>query len=382
MKILKLLNYLMLIVVFLSPAFTSAQNHFYTLKPVKNVETNSTKDQLRVGTCWSNAGAAFLEAEMLRTGKPAVDISIMDFVHNIYLKKASVFFSSDEMLRVDPSGIAFDVFSLAREYGMAPESAYMYPEKEMMGSREKEGEMDAILRGTLTMVKQRGEGFTEKWENVYNTSLLRYMGETKIEFDYKDKKYTPQTFAEYSGLSMENYVLLTSDAKSPMNKPIEMDFKENWAKHQFYNVSLDDLTSVITKSIEGGYSVLWYGIVQDGNIYETENMALVPAGDMPGVKSQGENQAETEYKPVPEMKITDEMRSQLIGKNISSEQDYLLIYGISNDQDGASYFVAKYVCKSGDKVLNLSLPFTKLNTIYLMVNKDSMPGNVKSSLGL
>ncbi len=382
MKILKLLNYLIIAMFLLSSTATMAQENFYKLQSAAKVKTNNTREQARVGTCWSYAGAAFLEAEWLKTGKPAVDISAMDAVHNAYLEKASVFFESNDKFRVDPSGIAFDFISLSKKYGMAPENAYMYPKSEMMNNREKEGEMDAVLRGTVNMVKQRGEEFTERWQDIYNSSLFRYLGETKINFDYNEKEYTPITFAEYSGLSMDDYVLISSDSKSTMNKEIDIDFKENWGKHQFYNVSLDNMTNIITNGVKEGYTVLWYGIVDGANIFKAEDMAIVPAGDMPGTKTDEEALEETEFKPVAEKMITTEMRSSKISKNISSEQDYLLIYGINNDQEENTYFEAKYVCSAGNKVLNLSIPFTKLNTIYLMINKNGLPKTVKSSLGL
>lgn len=382
MKILKLLNYLMIAMFMLSSSATMAQESYYELQSTAKVKTNDTRDGARVGTCWSNAGAAFLEAEWLKTGKPAVDISTMNAVYNAYQEKALVFFKSNDKFRIDPSGMAFDFISLTKKYGMAPENAYMYPESEMMNSREKEGEMDAVLNGTVNMVKQRGEEFTERWQNIYNTSLLRYMGEAKINFDYNEKEYTPITFAEYSGLSMDDYVLIGSDSKSPLNAAFDIDFKENWGKHQFYNVSLDNLTKIIQNGVKEGYTVMWYGIVDDKNVFKAEDMAIVPAGDMPGDKTDEETSGETEYKPITEKAITPEMRSSTVAKNIAREQDYLLIYGVNTDQDGNTYFEAKYVCSAGNKVLNLSVPFTQLNTIYLMINKNGLPGAVKSSLKL
>jgi len=382
MKILKLLNYLIIAMLILSTSATIAQERFYKLQSTAKVKTNDTRDQARVGTCWSNAGAAFLEAEWLKTGKPAVDISTMNIVYNAYQEKSSLFFESSDKFRIDPSGIAFDVISLTKKYGMAPENAYMYPESEMMNSREKEGEMDAVLNGTVNMVKQRGEEFTQRWQDIYNTSLLRYMGEAKIKFDYNTNEYTPVTFTEYSGLSMDDYVLIGSDSKSTLNTAFDIDFKENWGKHQFYNVSIDNLTKIIQNVVDEGYTVLWYGIVDDKNVFKAEDMAIVPAGEMPDAKTDDEGSEETEYKPIREKAITPEMRSSMIAKSIASEQDYLLIYGVNNDQDGNTYFEAKYVCSAGNKVLNLSVPFTKLNTIYLMINKNGLPGTVKSSLKL
>ncbi len=382
MKSVKLLNYLMIVALILGSVHTMAQESFYRLESGHKLKTNDAKAQKRVGTCWSNAGAAFIEAEWLRTGKDPVDISMLDFVHNAYLKKASVFFETDDKLRVDPAGIAFDVIALSREYGMVPEDAFMYPADEMTGSREKEGEMDAILRGTVNMVKQRGDEFSERWQNVYSTSLLRYLGESKIEFNYEGTTYTPVTFAEYSGLNFDDYIMLTSDSEATVNQPVEIEFKENWAGHTFYNVTMEQLVSSVSESIRGGYPVLWYGIVSDEHIFDAENMALVPAGELPGAEEEPDPAEEIEYKPIPEKEITGEMRKKAIDKGIFDEQDYLLIYGVKKDQDGDTYFESKYVCKSGNQVLNLSVPFTKLNTIYLMMNKNGLPGTVKSNLGL
>ena len=306
----------------------------------------------------------------------------MDFVHNAYLKKAGLNIKSEGKIKVSENGLAYDVVDLTREYGFAPESAYMYPYEKM--DDKTTGEMDAILRGTLRMAQEHENSqFAEQWENTYNTALMRYIGETKMNFEYNGDKYTPLSFAQYSGLLMDNYILITSDSESKMNKAIDLKFKDNWDHHQFYNIPIDDMLNTVKNAVMNGYSVLWYGDLNEEYIFSDENMAIVPVGKMP-VTEEDEKKPEgnEEMKPVVEKEITVEMRKEVFAEILNKEQKYLLIYGINKDQDGKDYFEAKCVCKSGEFVMNFSLPFVKLNTIFLMLNKNGVPVSVKDNLDL
>ena len=49
----------------------------YKFELIKEIPHTSVKNQYRSGTCWSFAGMSFFEAEMLRMGKPEVDLSEM-----------------------------------------------------------------------------------------------------------------------------------------------------------------------------------------------------------------------------------------------------------------------------------------------------------------
>jgi Papain family cysteine protease. len=53
----------------------------YVFTTVKENPITSVKDQNRSGTCWSFSGIGFLEAEMLRMGKPETDLSEMFAFH-------------------------------------------------------------------------------------------------------------------------------------------------------------------------------------------------------------------------------------------------------------------------------------------------------------
>lgn len=367
----KFINLFLIVAILFSSADIFSQETYYKLTSVAKVKTADTKDVLRKGSCWSNAGTAFLNAEWLNTGKEEVDISVMDFVHNSYLMQVQPYLDSKGKHKITETGMAFDVIQIARKYGMAPESAYMYPDKMDPNSAE----MDAMLRGTLRMVQEKENGvFTEQWKDTYDVTLMRYIGETRIDFDFKGNTYSPLSFVEYSGLSMDNYMMITSDTRAKMNTTVDLELPSNWAKHKFHNASAKDLLTTLKNAISNGYTVLWYGDVNQDMIFADEAMAIVPAGNMPGVNNDDKNpQAQEEFNPIPEKEISAEMRSAVFEKNVSKELEYLLIYGINKDQNGNEYFEGKYVCQAGDRVLNLSANFVNLNTIYMLLNKNAIP---------
>jgi len=187
-----------------------AQDLYYDLKIKNSVKTTPSKDIQRINSCWSNAGAALIEAEMLKNGKAPVNLAPLDFVHNAYLLKADAYIKSKGKTNVTEKCLPGDVFKLMKKYGMVPQSAYIEPEKDPM--QKQSGEMDAILRGTLRMAFQQDNGvFTERWKNTYETALMRYLGYAKTNFDYEGKSYTARTFAEESGVNPSDYIMLTSD---------------------------------------------------------------------------------------------------------------------------------------------------------------------------
>ena len=60
----------------------------YRFTDIKVLPVTSVKDQSRSGTCWCYSTLSFLESEILRAGGPAMDLSEMWIVRNIYFEKA------------------------------------------------------------------------------------------------------------------------------------------------------------------------------------------------------------------------------------------------------------------------------------------------------
>ena len=70
----------------------------YKFTLVKELPHTPVKDQFRSGTCWSFAGSSFIESELLRLGKPEVNLSEMFLVNHCYRDKADRYVRMQEIL--------------------------------------------------------------------------------------------------------------------------------------------------------------------------------------------------------------------------------------------------------------------------------------------
>ena len=61
----------------------------YHFTNIKKLPVTSVKDQFRSGTCWSFATVSFVESELLRMGRPDLNLSEMFFVREAYQRKAT-----------------------------------------------------------------------------------------------------------------------------------------------------------------------------------------------------------------------------------------------------------------------------------------------------
>ncbi|MBE0637374.1 MAG: hypothetical protein IH598_02510 [Bacteroidales bacterium] len=356
------------------------QQKYYDLQTIKQVKTAPAKDLQRPGSCWSNAGTALIEAEWIKNGRTEIDLSEMTFIRNAYELKAFAYLNSKGATRLDERLLASDVFPLMVEYGMAPEEMFM---KTVDKPRDaSSGEMDAILRGTMQMVMEKeGGNFTERWQSTFNAALSRYLGETRIAFNYNNTEYTPKSFAETSGINATDYIVLTSDSRNTPDSKIELPARNNWNKTQAYNVSADNLQSTIRNAVNSGYTVIWYGNLAEEMIFPEEMVAIVPAGKIADLTKPKEG-VETTYEPLAEKAVSPADRQANFEASVGKELDYLMIFGTSKDKNGNEYVMAKKVCEAGNKTIHLSPSFVKLNTGYVLLNKKGLPGDLKSKLSL
>ncbi len=63
-------------------------NDIYTFTTVKDIPTTAVRNQSRSGTCWCHSAIAFLESELIRTGKGECDLAEMFVVRKNFEDKA------------------------------------------------------------------------------------------------------------------------------------------------------------------------------------------------------------------------------------------------------------------------------------------------------
>ena len=401
---LKLKNLLFACSVLIS-LFVSAQDQKedekekgYQFTPIKEIPVTSVKDQYRSGTCWSFSGLGFLEAEMLRLGKPEVDLSEMFIVYHAYSDKAVKYVRLQGSLSFSAGGAFHDVTNVIRKYGIVPEEVYTglnYGEE-----KHVHGELDRVLlENVKAVVENPNKKISTVWQESLNNTLDNYFGELPEKFNYKGKEYTPQSFAsEFIGLNMDDYVEISSYTHHPFYSKFIIEVPDNWSWDEVYNVPVNELDEIIDNAINTGFTVAWAADVSEkGFSTSQKGVAVIPVIDKVNMTdaeiSKWEKQKEKEKneelyklsKPGLEKVITQEIRQIDFDNHQTTDDHGMVIVGTAKDQVGNLYYKVKN--SWGDYndfggYFYASKPYIKYKTMSVMVHKDAIPKNIRKKLNL
>lgn len=370
----------------------------YQFTSVKEIPCTSVKDQFRSGTCWSFSGLAFLEAEMLRLGKPAVDLSEMFVVYHAYSDKALKYVRLHGSLNFGAGGAFHDVTNVIKKYGAVPEEIYSglnYGEE-----KHVHGELDRTLIDQVKVVVDNpNKKLTTAWYDALNGTLDTYFGKLPESFNYQGKDYTPQTYAqEVMGLNMDDYVEISSYTHHPFYAKFIIEVPDNWSWDEVYNVPLNEMEEIIDNSVSMGYTVAWAADVSEkGFSTSQKGVAVIPIADKENMTdaeiTKWEKKTEKERnedlyklsKPGKEKLITQEMR-QIDFDNYQTTDDHgMLIVGSAKDQNDNNYYKVKNSWgdyNDFDGFFYASKPYVKYKTMSIMVHKDAIPKSIRKKLNL
>ena len=228
----------------------------YRFTVTKELKTNSVKDQSRSGTCWSFSTLSCIEDDLLRQGKPAVDLSEMFIVRNDYIEKAIKYVRMHGSISVSAGGSAYDVLYIIDKYGVVPEE--VYTGLNYGTDKHQHGELDAILKGYVdAVIANPNKKLSSAWLDGFKAVLDTYLGKVPEKFTYNGVEYTPKSFAESLGIKSSDYIPLTSFTHHDFYKPFAIEVPDNWLWSQYYNIPLNELMETIDYSIDKGYTVMW-----------------------------------------------------------------------------------------------------------------------------
>ncbi len=365
---------------------------------VKELPVTPVKDQYQSGTCWSFSGLGFLECEMLRLGKPEVDLSEMFVVWHTYSDKATKHVRLHGSLNFAAGGAFHDVTNVIRQYGIVPESAYAglnYGEE-----KHVHGELDRVLLEQVNaVIESKGKKLTTAWHEAFDGTLNAYLGEIPAKFTYEGKEYTPQSFAkEYVGLNMDDYVEISSYTHHPFYSKFIIEVPDNWSWDEVYNVPMEELEQIIDNSVNNGYAVAWAADVSEkGFSTSKKGIAVIPdvkVENMDGAeiakweKLSAKEKEEKMYAleaPGIEKKITQEMRQADFDNYQTTDDHGMIIVGTAKDQNGTMYYKVKNSWgkyNNYDGFFYASKPYVQYKTMSIMVHKDAIPKNIRKKLNL
>jgi aminopeptidase C len=362
---------------------------------VKEIPITSVKNQASSGTCWSFSAIGLIEAELLRQGKGEYDLSEMFVVHKNYEDKAVKYVRMNGEINFAGGGSFDDVLACIRDYGIVPDEVQTglnYGEE-----KHKHSEMDNLLKSYINaLITNPNKKLSTAWLAGFQGILDAYLGECPAGFSYQGKEYTPQSFAQSLGIRPDDYISLTSFTHHPFYTAFPIEIPDNWRWSYSYNIPLSELMQVIDNSIDKGYTIGWASDVSEKG-FNRKGIAVVPdvdAQEAPGSDQAhwlGLSQKEKEDKiaaltsPVPEKKITQELRQQGFDNYETTDDHGMLIYGTAQDQNGTKYYLVKNSWGTDSPYKGIwyaSAPFVEYKTIDIMVHKDVLSKELKKKLGI
>ncbi len=370
----------------------------WKIEDVKVMLTTPVEDQHRTGTCWSFAGLSFLSSEMIRLGKPGVNFSEMFVVWQTYAEKARKHVRVHGNMNFSAGGAFHDVTNVISRYGIVPEEAYKglnYGE-----DKHNHGEMDLVLKEYVNaVIENKNQKLSIVWHEGFKEILNTYLGEIPQNFLYEGRSYTPLSFANnYVGLNMKDYVEITSYTHHPFYTKFILEVPDNWSWDAMYNVPLHELEEIIDYSLTNGFTIAWAAdVTEKGFVSGNQGVAVLPQAPQLNMseteiarwealpEKERENELYKLEKPVPEKKVTQEMR-QVAFDNFQTTDDHgMHIIGIAKDARGETFYKVKNSWgnyNSFNGYFYASKPYVSYKTMCIMVHKDAIPPSIREKLNL
>jgi aminopeptidase C len=236
------------------------------------------------------------------------------------------------------------------------------------------------------------------WKKDVQGMLDNYFGKCPTEFEYKGKKYTPQSFVkDYLKLDPNDYVSLTSYTHEPFYSSFILEIQDNWRWASSYNLPLDEFMRVMEESVKNGWTFAWGSDVsEDGFSRRTgKNKCVATVPDTKSTAGVGSDQSRwtgekaganiAQSDAAGEKVITQELRQEGYDNWTTTDDHGMQIYGIAKDQHGKEYFMMKnswgeYGPYKG--FWYVSKPFVAYKTMNIVINKNAIPKDIRKKLGI
>lgn len=370
----------------------------YIFEDEIDLPTTSVKNQYRSGTCWSFSGLSFLESEMLRLGKPEVDLSEMFVVWHTYSTKAKKHIRVHGNLNFAAGGAFHDVTNMIKDYGIVPES--IYAGLEYGEENHVHGEMDNVLKKHVdAVVENKNRKLSTVWLEPIESTLNSYLGELPKKFEYEGKSYTPQSFAsDYVGLNMDDYVEISSYTHHPFYSKFILEVPDNWSWDQVYNVPVNEMEEIVDYALTNGFTIAWAADVSEkGFATSNKGVAVMPSTKVEDMsdaeisrwESLSDKDKEKELykleKPASEIEVTQEMRQEAFDNYQTTDDHGMHIVGTGSDQNGKTYYKVKNSWGDYNKYEGFfyaSKAYVNYKTMCIMVHKDAIPQSIREKLKL
>lgn len=365
----------------------------YVFTTVVENPVTSIKNQSSTGTCWCFSALSFFESEIIKAGGPEVDLAEMFVVSHAYADKAEKYVRLHGVLNFGPGSSFGDALYVMKHYGMVPNS-------EMEGlnygtDAHQHGEMDTVTEAYVkAVVKNPNRKLSTAWKKGFQGILDAYLGERPEKFVVDGKEYTPKTYMESLPINLDDYVDIVSWTHIPYYEETIQEVPDNWRWEKAYNVPLEDMMAIIDNALNNGYTLAWASDVSEkgftrdgiGVVPDTEAIKKAAGSDEARwIGADPRNPGKTVATPGPELTITPEMRQAGYDNYQTTDDHGMHMYGIAKDQNGTKYYIIKNSWGAAGAykgIWYVSESFVKYKTMDILVNKNAIPQDIRTKLGL
>ena len=376
---------------------TNIEGSNYKFTKVAHLDATPVQSQGRTATCWSFSGLSFFESELIRKGNknPAI-LSEMYVVRKSYENKADKYIRMDGKINFSEGGAFHDIPWVIKNYGIVPYDIY----NGLVGSESYDHAeffevLNGAVQGLLKFGASSSNGISPNWKPAISGILDAYIGKDIKEFEFKGKKYTPQTYAQAIGLNMDDYVSLTSFTNHSLYSKCQLAIPDNYNWGDSYNVNLNDLMTTVEFALSKGYTLAWGADVSEKGFSFKNGIALVPE-DPNSIQVVGKDNknfsdagadknANAFLSPVKELAITEEIRQKGYDQKTTTDDHGMHIVGLYTDQNGSKYVLVKNSWGTSNYpkgYLYVSEQYFRYKTINIYLHKEGIPSELKQKINL
>jgi len=345
------------------------------LTPVKSSVYTSVKNQANTGTCWSFSTISLVESQTIKNGVDEVDLSEMFIVRNIYLEKAKNYILRQGKAQFGEGGLGHDVIRAIDKYGAVPES--VYSGLPLGTAHHDHARLESKLKFYLDSLL-RTRPIPGDWPKHVEMMLDEHLGKVPANFTYREKVYTPKSFAaEVLHFNGNDYVNITSFTHHPFYTSFILEVPDNFLNGYYYNIPLDEMIQLTQNAVSQGYSIMWDADVSNSFFKQRDGYAM---------QWKDKNSIPQPIRPDDDEVKFDQGMRQALFENLTTQDDHLMhIVGTEKSKAGKLFFLVKN--SWGDTgpyhgFIHVSESYFAINTISLVIPKAAVDKTLRAKLGI